>query len=280
MCCRSMRRTTSCLATCALVLGVTTWLHGQVIPIDDFDHMDSSLPGWTTLDLSNGQPWGPGSYDPSSGALRISHPGSALVPPGTPFAESAMFAFWDDSTDPIYQNGYLRAKIRTNEPQNSTAIEMRLDLSTVNGYVLFGFTQPPTSLPQYDGVFLMSKFVNGVETNIWNSGNDGIEYLVGEDWNVEFGTVGNKISAKVWKDGDSEPSSPQFLMIDDTPITGGQISISSDRTTSNTTDARGDGTFDDIYFIVPEPGSLWLFTLGFLGVLRDGDNGHQRRMFS
>ncbi len=263
-----MKATTSVrqLMIVSIALGLAGIARGQVIPIDDFDHMDPTLPGWTTLDLSNGQPWGPGSYDPSSGALRISHSGSALVPPGTPFAESAMFAFWDDSTDPIYQNGYLRAKMTTNEQQNSTAIEMRFDLATVNAYALFGFTQPPTAPPGFDGVFLLSKFVDGVETVIWNSGDDGIEYLVGEEWNIEFGTVGRKISAKVWKEGDLEPLSPQFVMVDDSPITGGQISISSDRTTANTTDARGDGTFDDIYFIVPEPGSLWLVAMGFLGL--------------
>ena len=100
---------------------MTAYLHGQAIPIDDFDHMDPTLPGWTLADLSGGQPWGPRVYDPSSGALRIYHSGDELVPPGTPFTQTAMFAFWDDSTDPLYSNGYLRAKIRTDEVQNATS---------------------------------------------------------------------------------------------------------------------------------------------------------------
>jgi hypothetical protein len=111
-----------------------------------------------------------------------------------------MFALWNNSTDPLYSNGYLRAKIRTNEPNNSTSLEMRLDLSTATAYLLFGATIPYLG---HQGGFELHIFVNGVETSMWESANDGIEYLPGQDWNVELGTVGNQISAKVW--GGSEP---------------------------------------------------------------------------
>jgi hypothetical protein len=263
-----MRHTTSFLAVSVLVFGGITSAHAQLIPIDDFDDMDDTLPGWTLVDFSDGQPWGPGSYDPSSGALRVSHTGDQLIPPGTPFTESAMFALWDDSTDPLYSNGFYRAKIRTDEAQNSTSLEMRLDLSTATTYILFGFTQPPTEAPEFDGVFIFSKFVNGVEEVLWTSGENDIEYLVGEDWNAELGAVGNRISAKVWRVGDPEPAAPQFQMIDLDPIIGGQLGISSDRTIANKTDARGDGTFDDIvFFAVPEPASITLILVAMCGFL-------------
>jgi hypothetical protein len=247
----------------AIMLGLSAFAHGQVIPIDDFNHMNPMLPGWSLVDLSAMQPWGPGIYDPSSGALRIYHSGG-LVPPGEPFSKTAMFAVWDDSTDPLFQNGYLRSKMRNDTVNSNTALEMRLDLSTGTGYVLFAFTSPPNSMPDLDGTFLMSKVVNGVETNIWDS---GIEYLPGEDWNVELGAIGSRITAKVWQVGDLEPTTPQFDWIDPDPITGGQIAISADKALGNTVPARADGTFDDVVFIVPEPASVALVLAGLVGVL-------------
>ncbi len=259
-----MRWSTLSLAVSALILGMAPCLHGAVIPLDDFSAMDPTLPGWTKVDLSDGQPWGPGDYDPSSGALRISHSGTALVPPGVGFDTTAMFALWNDSADPLYSQGQVRAKIRTNQVQNSTGVGMRVDLGTATGYLLFGFTRPPASMPELDSTFLMSKFVNGVETNIWES---GIEYLPGEDWNVEVVQSGARITAKVWRAGDLEPSEPLFDWIDPDPIAGGMIAISSDKTKGNTIDARGDGTFDDIVFYsVPEPQSLLLLAVGTLAM--------------
>jgi len=240
-----MRRVISMVAFLMLATGMNTCLYGQAILIDDFDDMDPALPGWTKVDLSTGQPWGPGVYDPSSGALRIYHSGEELVPPGTPFQTTAMFALWNGSVDPMYSHGYVRAKIRTDKVQNSTSTFMRADLSTATAYDLFGFTKPSAQMPELDGMFIVSKFVNGVETNIWLS---GIEYLPGEDWNVELGAVGDQISAKVWKVGELEPTAPQFTMIDDDPIVSGLIAISSDKSSGNTIPARGDATFDDIYF--------------------------------
>jgi hypothetical protein len=106
----------------------------------------------------------------------------------------------------------------------------------------------------------LHKFVNGVETSLWES---PFEYAPGQDWNVELGTVGNQISAKVWRVGDSEPPMPQFSMTDPDPIIGGMIGISSDKTLGVSVPARADATFDDIVFIgVPEPSSLLLILMG------------------
>jgi hypothetical protein len=247
-----------------LVMGVTTYLHGSVIPIDNFNAMDPTLPGWTKVDLSAGQPWGPGVYDPSSGALRIYHSGSELVTPGAPFTQTAMFALWNNSTDPLYSNGFLRAKIRTDETNANTALEMRLDLSTATAYLLFDLTVPYQG---YQGWFAVHKFVNGVETSLWESFNDGIEYVPGENWNMELGTVGNQISAKVWKVGAPEPPMSQFSITDPDPISGGMIGISSDKVLGVPVPARADSTFDDIVFNgVPEPSSFLLILLGVLAL--------------
>lgn len=255
-----MRSLISCAVALGMVIGTAASLEGAVFPIDDFDHMNPALPGWTLADLSASQAWGPGVYDPNSGALRIYHSGDDLVPPGEPFATTAMFALWNNSVDPLYSNGYLRATIRTDEVQNSTSVFMRANLTTGTGYDLFGFTKPPASMPELDGMFILSKFVYGEETNVWLS---GIEYLPGEEWNVEIGTVGARITAKVWRVGDAEPSAPQFDWIDPDPISGGMIAIASDKSSGNTILARGDATFDNIVFdAVPEPSTLLLGLVG------------------
>ena len=148
------------------------------------------------------------------------------------------------------------------KPQNSTGVLMRANLATVTAYDLFGFTKPPASSPELDGMFFMSKFVNGVETNIWSS---GIEYLPGEDWNVELGAIGPRITGKVWKMGEMEPELPQFVWVDPDPILSGMIGIASDKALGNTIPARADATFDDIvFFAVPEPNSLILFLVGLV----------------
>ena len=142
---------------------------------------------------------------------------------------------------------------------------MRGDLSTATTYILFGFTRPPGQMPELDGMLLMSKFVNGVETHILQS---GIEYLPGEDWNVELEAVGDHISAKVWRVSDLEPKRPQFDWIDPDPIMSGEIGISSDKTIGNTIPACGDATFDDIVFhAIPEPASIALILVGLTTVL-------------
>ncbi len=250
---KSLRQVTAL----ALMLGLTGLVHGQVIPIDDFD--DGVFDGWTTLDLSAGQPWGPGSYDASNQDLRISHSGSDPVPPGTMLTQRALFTYWDESSDPLYSNGYLRAQMRTDSANNSTSIIMRADFVTFSGYVFFGNTTP--SPPGQPGsTFALSKFVNGEEFRLWDS---DIPYEVGADWSVELGAVGSQISAKVWRVGDPEPLLPQYSGIDTSIASPGFIALSSDVITLDTP-SFADATFDNVAFVVPEPGSLTLMLGGFL----------------
>lgn len=260
-----MRTTCFWALAFALVSGPVARSALMEIPIDNFDHRDPTLPGWTLADQSAKEPWGPGDYNPSTGALRIYHTGAELVPPGEPFASTAMFALWNASVDPLFDNGYLRTKVRTNAVQNSTSVFMRADLQNATAYLLFGFTRPPASMPELAGTFLMSKFAAGVETNIWQS---GIEYLPGEDWNMEIGAVGARITAKVWRVGESAPVKPQFDWVDPDPIASGMVGISSDKTSGNTIYARGDATFDDIVFQpIPEPAACTLLMVCLLATL-------------
>ncbi len=93
----------------------------------------------------------------------------------------------------------------------------------------------------------------GTEIRIWDS---GIPYGPGEDWNFEYGAVGSQITAKVWRVGEPEPSTPQFSGID-TSVVAGQIYLTSDVITADTP-SFADATFDNLVFVVPEPATSWL----------------------
>ena len=246
----SLIRTIRRVTYMAIVLNVAIFAQGQVIPIDDFD--DMVFDGWTTLDFSAGQPWGPGAYDVSNGDLRMYHTGSTPVPPNIPLTERVVAAAWDQSTDPIFSNGYVRGQVRTDSAYNSTSVLFRFDLNTFSGYVFFGNTTPvPPGTPGSE--FAISKLVNGTEIRIWDS---GIPYGPGEDWNFEYGAVGSQITAKVWRVGEPEPSTPQFSGID-TSVVAGQIYLTSDVITADTP-SFADATFDNLVFVVPEPATSWL----------------------
>ena len=240
---------------------------GQVIPIDDFD--DMVFEGWTTLDFSEGQPWGPGAYDVSNGDLRMFHTGSTPVPPGTPITQRVMFARWDESVDPLFSNGYLRAQMRTDSARNSTSVIMRANFDTFSAYVLFGNTTPvPPGEP--GSAFALSRLdPGGAETRLWDS---GIPYQPGEDWNVELGAVGSQISAKVWRVGQPEPDEPQYSEFDPFALSAGFIAISSDVITVDAP-SFADATFDNIVFIVPEPASFVLVLVGLVSLW-----GRKRRL--
>ncbi|MAT70528.1 MAG: hypothetical protein CMJ58_13505 [Planctomycetaceae bacterium] len=261
-----MRKTITFTAACACALIALGTLDAAVIQVDNFDHGDPTLPGWTLFDLSAGQPWGPGAYDPTSGALRIYHTGSELVTPGAPFTQTAMFAQWNDSTAALspFNQGYWRGQIRIDEPNSNAALELRADLGTGSGYVMFGGTKSSSTNPSLAGTFQLSKFVNGAETALWRS---GIEYKLGETWNMEVGAVGKRISAKVWKVGDPEPLDPQYSEIDPSAPASGTIAISADKILGVTVPARADATFDNLEFRpVPEPATVVLGIVG-LGLL-------------
>ena len=261
-----MSRTISlCIAAVTLAIGMAFCAHAKSIPIDDFE--DGNLDGWTLLDFSAAETWGPGDYDVSSGVLHALHSGSDPVPVGTPFNQTAILSIWNDSADPLYSNGYLRAQIRTDEDDNSTAVLMRADLGTLSGYLLFGNTNSHDA--PGSGRFNLNKFVNGVESNIWRS---DFAYEVGEWWNIELGTVGTTLSAKVWKVGDADPISPQFVGTD-TSNTTGQIILSSDVSSAHTIPGRADGSFDNVsFYAIPEPSTVLLGFMGIAAVF-----GHRRR---
>jgi hypothetical protein len=88
----------------ACLAGLASNAIAQTILIDDFN--DGNDDGWLRVDDSAGVA-GPGIFDASTGQYNLMTTGFA---PGFAVVSS----YWDSSSDPLYSNGYLRAKVKAN----------------------------------------------------------------------------------------------------------------------------------------------------------------------
>jgi hypothetical protein len=232
----------------------------QAILLDDFN--DGIDPLWAPLDTNYNldamgmptgpKPWGPGVFDGSSGALNLRTtgpvpPNPALPPGPTVFdtLNSGLLGLgWGPSAvDPTFSNGRLRATVRSNNPSNVDLI-LRANPATLSAYVFAG-------LGSY-GEFHFSRLDNGLIA--FSTPVPGLSFASGEDWNMEFGAVGNQFSMKAWKVGDPEPATPQYTAVDNA-YSVGAVGVSASIFTNNiSAPTPVDATFDDIFFTpVPEP---------------------------
>ena len=117
--------------------------------IDDFN--DGNDDGWTRFDGSAAEPWGPGTYDASSGAYHLL--GGGVVPRGY---AGWMASIWDASSDPLYSDGFLKAKVRSNDETVLVMLGMRSSDTVDFTYYAFGANP-------VNGVFYLSKFRDGAE---------------------------------------------------------------------------------------------------------------------
>lgn len=237
-------------AICWLVLATTPPLVGDTILIDDFNDGDDV--GWTRVDTSVGTAWGPGSVDPSSGSYVFQ--GGGDVPTGE---QGIMLALYDASTDPTFQDGYLRATART-ENDTLAYLVMRGDLATFSAYV-FGASATT-------GRFWWNKVVNNVIFEEGPTFAPDPPFGVGEDWIIEGGVVGDQLSVKIWRVGEPEPAVPQWTHTDNT-LTAGQFGLGANHWAEQPPSAVS-ATFDDVYFtFVPEPNALAIAVLLIPGAL-------------
>jgi PEP-CTERM motif-containing protein len=246
------RTISSCVAAVTLAMGVAACAHAQLIPIDDFD--DGNDDGWTHYDFTAGQAWGPGIYDASSGEYLLQ--GMGPVPPEDP-ADGLLFSEWDMSADPLFSNGYVRLKIRVNEKNTSAFLLMRTDLSTLSGH-LFAVN---TELDNFR--FFIESYENFAV--LGNVTEDGPLYEPDQDWMFEAGAIGNELSLKYWKLGDPEPADPQ-LTFTDMLGAAGRISLGVSFPGDHNPASLISASFDDLVFIVPEPSTIALASLGLLGI--------------
>jgi protocatechuate 3,4-dioxygenase beta subunit len=229
-----------------LVAALAMKAHAQTILIDDFD--DDNADGWSIIDASVGESWGPGTFDASSGAYHLE--GDGLAQNGS---NSLLATIWDESSDPIFSDGFVRVKVRSEALGGQAGIAMRISGSLETGFSNYTFSGTNAwSGIRGNAAFSIGKNVNGRTIMSRRLPND-FRFGVGEWWNIEAGAVGDRLSIKVWRVGDPEPESPQLTLTDSTLRTGKFAVWSNINNVSPFPGPdRVDATFDDIYFRFPE----------------------------
>ena len=176
----------------------------QEISIDHFDDRDDGR--WTRHDGTAGKPGGPGIHDASSGAYQLST--TSDVPPDLPYVSYVM-ATWDESSNPQFSNGFVRAKVRIDTAGCVASIGFRINEDVNAGYLFLGGTNS----------FTFNRVEESRPTSKISMGS-GLKMDLGEEWWIEAGGVGDKLSMKVWRVGTPEPALPQLTVIDSTFATG------------------------------------------------------------
>lgn len=231
------------IALAAVCTATPKLVQGEMILIDDFN--DGNDDGWTRMDSNEGKAWGPGIYDASSGAYRLSTTGTV---PGNAPGRGFLLSLWDESSDPFYSNGYVRARFQIDTFDGVAAILFRYsgDIpSGLNGYAFVGVG---------GGGFFFNRIVNtSVARDVLIN---GLGPAVGEEWWMEGGAVGDEFSMKVWRVGEPEPESPQ-ISFTDSAFNSGVFGLDANMNFGSTVPGIVKTTLDDVYFTpVAEPGSL------------------------
>ena len=202
----------------------------QQVLVDDFDDGDDV--GWTRHDGTAGKPGGPVSFDVTSCAYQLST--TNKVHTELPYANYGM-ATWDQSSDPNFSNGFVRAKVRIDTAGCVASVGFRINEDETGGYLFrggmnwFAFNRVEKSRPT-------KKVMLGL----------GLKMGLGEEWWIEAGGVGDQLSMKVWRVGESEPALPQLTIIDST-FARGRLGVKIGWPHYPDA-AQVDATFDDITF--------------------------------
>jgi hypothetical protein len=227
--------TTMALGCVVLMLAPAGTTRATTILIDDFN--DGNDDGWTRIDDSIGEPWGPGDFDLTS--LTYHFLGNDDVPTGR---RGTLGAFWDSSSDPFWSEGFFKATMRANNDTTLVFLVMRCtEASTAESNSFYIFGGNPAN-----GALFFNKW-DGELTVVRVPANEPFE--PGEDWIIEAGAVGAELSMKVWKDGEQEPSEPQWQFTDPDPLGPGPFGVAAQHWRSGSTPPGiVDATFDDIFF--------------------------------
>jgi hypothetical protein len=167
----------------------------------------------------------PGTYDVSSGDLRLSAPGDAN---GNGSANNDQLVAWVD-TVPL-GNSYIRLQgqivpgAMPEETGGNLAILGRLDTSTVSAYVLY----------IDDGGQMGLQISLGGNLADLVPSVDLPELAAATDVIIELDMVGSELSGFAWRPGESKPEFPQITATD-TTFTTGPAGIAYDEDDDNTT---------------------------------------------
>ena len=205
---------------------------GEAILIDDF--ADGNDDGWIHAPRTGGAV----DFGVQAGAYRLQSVGAVTGPNG-------VTSYWEDSFDPKYANGYLRATVRSNNPSSNPLLLMRIgDTNLSETRKFYAFLGEP-DVPFGPRIAIL-EFGSGPPAVLAEA---PVDFTSGEDWIMEAGTVGDQLSFKVWRVSDTEPATPQLMVTDDTHASGGfalDVGVAPGVTVEPL-----DGTFDDIFFTVP-----------------------------
>ena len=243
-----LQKCVACHVTAFVVLLIATSARSQTVLIDDFE-IDDELEGWEHIDSTIGQDYGPGSFSEESKSFVLK--GGGLVPEGTP-GGGFIASLWDESYDGNYSDGFLRAKVRAETEGTNAVLALR-----VTGDIEQGFDNyliiATTGLDGVKGRGGLG--INRIESTITTASPFiRTDFAVGEDWMLEAGAVGDRITAKTWKVGEPEPDAPQIVFFDFL-FTEGQFGVVSNINVSDPPvgEAVVHSSFDDITFTFPGP---------------------------
>ena len=244
--------------TISFVVSSSVCVQGTVLLDEEFD---GDLSEWSILDTNSQptlQPWGPADVKIVEETLSHRTTGDVqLNPMPSIFETGTIFSLLDRSAvDDRFANGFFRATVRANT-ESIASLFMRGDTTTFSGYQFRG----NGSL----GEFQIARFVNAGGTTLLGQLNmaDDPAFSVGDNWIIEAGAINDRLSMKVWREGESEPAEPQLVVFDDL-LSDGQIALGSSVSPAQLSlPTRVDVTYDDILFrAVPEPAANGLLFLG------------------
>lgn len=231
------------------------------------EEFDGDLSEWSILDTNSPptpQPWGPGELEIVEQALRTRTTGE-VQPNSMPsvFETGVVLSLLDRSAvDDQFANGFFRATVRANT-ESIASLLLRGDTTTFSAYQFRG----NGSLSE----FQIARFIDGGGTTLLGQMNkaDDPRFSVGDNWIIEAGAVNDRLSMKVWREGDPEPAEPQLVVFDDLLLSG-QIALGSSVSPAQLAQpTRVDVTYDNVFFrAVPEPATRGLMIFGIAMIQR------------
>ena len=225
-------------------IGVGPNANAQAIWSDDFN--DCEADGWSQIDAWPNAPWGPGIFEVVDGAADCEYrlASSNALPPG---GDSFLASGWEVSDEePLFANGSMRARIRTEEDETYAALGLRTNGSVKNGFDVYLF-RGDTGV----GTFTIDLVLGSGTNPIAMMDANEFPFVAGEEWWMEAGAIGDQISLKVWRPGEPEPNTPQ-LTVADTTLASGFASVVTNATLAGSGPTNAvliDARFDDIQFL-------------------------------
>ncbi|HZN32827.1 MAG TPA: hypothetical protein VFB80_03380 [Pirellulaceae bacterium] len=192
------------LLALGLVLAAGTLLAsgGHTILIDDFNDRDSE--GWVETDFTGGR----GSFSAHTRSYVLKTGPIAVDDPSV----GTLDADWEPSEDnPLYANGTLRARIRANTYGTTVGLLMRDTHELEADYGFYGSTSFGTFYIEY---FNFSENPDAPQTILAMADPEEFPFEADVDYILEARVVGDKLSLKAWREGDSEPSEPMLVVKD------------------------------------------------------------------